>query len=168
MTLRNQLKNVMIQNVESMQWYFTRVFQIKEQPEAVEEVENAEVVITTLNGLPRSWNSFIQGMCARRKWLLSTDFGKKKKLSPSKEDPSSDEEYEELKFWRTSYPPSNLDKKRCYYEWRRRWSWRLKKDSTHETNKDKYSIVIIFVTHLFIFSWCIMHDRMFSLMIVYY
>ena len=45
-----------------------------------QEVENAEVVIATLNGLPGSWDSFMQGMCARRKWLLSADSGKKKKL----------------------------------------------------------------------------------------
>ena len=33
-----------------------RVSQIKEQLEFVdEEVENAEIVMTTLNGLPRSW-----------------------------------------------------------------------------------------------------------------
>ena len=38
-----------------------------------EEVENAEVVIATLNGLPISWDSFIRRMCARRKGLLSTD-----------------------------------------------------------------------------------------------
>ena len=45
-----------------------------EQLEAVEEeVENVEVVIATLNGLPRSWDSFIQGMCAKRKWLLSKE-----------------------------------------------------------------------------------------------
>ena len=57
-----------IQNAETIQSYFTRVSQIKEQLEAVEkEVENAEVVITTLNGLLGSWDSFIQGMCARRK-----------------------------------------------------------------------------------------------------
>ena len=68
MTLRIQLKNVKIQNVEAIQSYFTRVSQIKEQPEVVEEeVDNAEVVITTLNGLPGSWNSFIQEMCTRRK-----------------------------------------------------------------------------------------------------
>ena len=48
-----------------MQSYFTRVSQIKEQLEAVkEEVKNEEVVITTLNGLPGSWDSFIKGMCA--------------------------------------------------------------------------------------------------------
>ena len=58
MTLRNQLKNLKIQNAETIQSYFTRVSQIKEQLEAVEEeVENAEVVITTLNGLLGSWDS---------------------------------------------------------------------------------------------------------------
>ena len=53
MTLRKQLKNVKIQNAETIQSYFTRVSQIKEQLEAVdEEVENIEIMITTLNGLP--------------------------------------------------------------------------------------------------------------------
>ena len=41
MDLRNQLKNV--------------------------KIENAEIVMTTLNGLPRTWDSFIQGICARKK-----------------------------------------------------------------------------------------------------
>ena len=68
MALRNQLKNVKIQNAETIQSYFTRVSQIKEQLEAVdEEVENVEIVMTTLNGLPRSWDSFIQGNYARKK-----------------------------------------------------------------------------------------------------
>ena len=54
MTLRNQLKNVKIQNAETIQSYFTRVSQIKEQLEAVGEyVKNGEVVMTTWNGLPR-------------------------------------------------------------------------------------------------------------------
>ena len=68
MTLRNQLKNVKIQNVETIQSYFTRVSQIKEQLEVVEEeLENAKVLITTLNGLRGSWDSFTQGMCSKRK-----------------------------------------------------------------------------------------------------
>ena len=68
MNLTNHLKNVKIQNVETIQSYFARVSQIKGKLEEVEEeVENAEVVITTLNGLPGSWDSFIRGMCARRK-----------------------------------------------------------------------------------------------------
>ena len=68
MTMRNQLKNVKIQNAETIQSYFTRVPQIKEQLEAIdEELENAEIVMTTLNGLPRLWDSFIQGICAKKK-----------------------------------------------------------------------------------------------------
>ena len=64
MTLIKQLKNVNTQNVETIQSYFTMVSQIKKQLEAI---ENAEIVITTLNGLPGSWDSFIQAMCTRRK-----------------------------------------------------------------------------------------------------
>ena len=68
MTSRKQLKNVKIQNAETTQSYFTRVSQIIEQLEAVdEEVENADIVISTLNELPGSWDSYIQGMCAIRK-----------------------------------------------------------------------------------------------------
>ena len=59
-----------IQNLETMQLYFTRVAQIKEQLQAIEEkVEEEEIVMTTLNGLPRSWDSFIQGICARNKLI---------------------------------------------------------------------------------------------------
>ena len=68
MTLRNQFKNVNIQNAETIQSYFARVSQIKEQLEGVEEeVENEKIVITSLNGLSGSWDSFIQGMYTRRK-----------------------------------------------------------------------------------------------------
>ena len=68
MMIFSQLTNVKIQNEETIQSYFTRVSQIKEQQEAVdEEVENAEIVMTTLNGLPNSWDSFIQGIAARKK-----------------------------------------------------------------------------------------------------
>ena len=57
-----------IQIAETIQSYFTRVSHIKEQLEAVyEEVENAEIVMTTLNGLPRTWDYFIQWICAKNK-----------------------------------------------------------------------------------------------------
>ena len=55
MTLRNQLKNVKIHNAETIQSYFTRVSQTKEQLVAVEE----EVMIATLKGLLGSWDSFM-------------------------------------------------------------------------------------------------------------
>ena len=63
MTLRNQLKNVKIHNAQTIQSQFTTISQIKEQLEVVEEEEEEEeeeyIVITTLNGLPISWDSFI-------------------------------------------------------------------------------------------------------------
>ena len=60
MIVRNKLKSVRAQKSETMQFYFTRVAQIKDQLEAIYDmVEEAEVVMTTLNGLPRDWESFI-------------------------------------------------------------------------------------------------------------
>ena len=51
-----------------MQSYFSRVSQIKEQLESIGDmVEEAEVVMTTLNGLLGEWDSFIRGICAIRK-----------------------------------------------------------------------------------------------------
>ena len=54
-TLRNQIKGVKIQKSDTIQSYFSRVSQIKEQVESIGDmVEYLEVVImTTLNGLPR-------------------------------------------------------------------------------------------------------------------
>ena len=68
MTLRNQLKGVKAQKSETMQYYFTRVAQIKDQLEDIGDmVEEAEIVMTTLNSLPRDWEAFIRGICSRRK-----------------------------------------------------------------------------------------------------
>ena len=59
-----------IQNSKTIQSYFTRVAHIKEQLESFEEnVEEGEIVMTTLNGLPISWDLLIQGICARRKLI---------------------------------------------------------------------------------------------------
>ena len=68
MALWNQLKGVKIQKAETMQSYLSRLSQIKEQLEAIGDmVEEAEVLKTTLNGLPRERDSFIRGICARIK-----------------------------------------------------------------------------------------------------
>jgi hypothetical protein len=68
MTLRYQLKNVKMLNSETIHSYFSRVNQIKENIEAIgDSVEGEEMVMTTLNGLPRSWDAFIQGICSRKK-----------------------------------------------------------------------------------------------------
>ena len=60
MNFKNHLKSVKAQKLETMQSYFTRVAQIKEQLEAIGDmVEEAKIIMTTLNGLPRDWESFI-------------------------------------------------------------------------------------------------------------
>ena len=87
MTLRNQLRNV--------------------------KIHNAEIVITTLNGLPISWDSFIKRICARRKRYLSADYGKN--------------------------AHKDIRIKDSYYS---RKDIRIKRESTHQTNKDKCSIAI--------------------------
>ena len=49
------MKNVKIENSETIQSYFNRVAQTKENLVAVEEnVEEGEIVMNTLNGIPRS------------------------------------------------------------------------------------------------------------------
>ena len=69
MTLRNHLKSAKAQNSETKQSYFTWVAQIKEQLEAIGDmVEEEENVMTTLNGLPSDWESFIWGIFSRRRF----------------------------------------------------------------------------------------------------
>jgi hypothetical protein len=60
MNLRSQLKNVKMQKSKTIHSYFSRVNQIKEQIEAIgDSIEGEEMVMTTLNVLPRSWDAFI-------------------------------------------------------------------------------------------------------------
>ena len=59
MILRTQLKDVKMQTSESIQFYFTRISEIKEKLEAIgDNVEEEEVKITTLNGIPSSFKGF--------------------------------------------------------------------------------------------------------------
>ena len=58
-----------MQSSKSIQSYFTRVSQIKEQLEDIGDNVKAQVEMKTLNGLPRSWESFIQGICAKKQLI---------------------------------------------------------------------------------------------------
>ena len=53
---------------KNVQVYLSRFSYIKDKLHAIgDKVEELKVVMTTLNGLPRSWESFIQGVCSIRK-----------------------------------------------------------------------------------------------------
>jgi hypothetical protein len=70
MNLRTQLKNTKMQKGETVQDYFSRVSQFKEQLEAIgENLDEYELMMTTLNGITRPWDAFIQIICARKKKL---------------------------------------------------------------------------------------------------
>ena len=67
MNLRAQLKSTEMIHGESIQDYFTRVSQIKEQLQAIgDKLDEYEMIMTALNGLTRPWESFIQMMCAKK------------------------------------------------------------------------------------------------------
>jgi hypothetical protein len=57
-----------MQNSKTIHSYFSRVNQIKEHIEAMgDSIEGKDMEMATLNGLPRSWDAFIQGICSRKK-----------------------------------------------------------------------------------------------------
>ena len=62
--MADSIKDHLIPHVSSLK---TPKGSVRCYDEAIEEEE--EIVITSLNGLPRSWGSFTQGMCARRKLI---------------------------------------------------------------------------------------------------
>ena len=68
LTLRHQLRNVTMNKSETVTNYFMRISQIKDQLAAIgDSVDDVELVTTTLNGFPSSWDPFVQGICARSK-----------------------------------------------------------------------------------------------------
>jgi hypothetical protein len=71
MNLRIQLKNTRMQRGESIQEYFSRISQFKEQLEAIgDAIDEDGLIMTTLNGLSRPRDAFIQTICARKEKLL--------------------------------------------------------------------------------------------------
>ena len=60
MNLRTQLKDTKMRKGESIQDYFTRISQIKENLSSIGDIlDEDEFVMTSLNGLTRPWDSFI-------------------------------------------------------------------------------------------------------------
>jgi hypothetical protein len=68
LTLRNHLRNMKMDNSESVTFYLMRVSQIRDHLAAIGDViSDKELVTTTLNGFPTFWIPFVQGVCARIK-----------------------------------------------------------------------------------------------------
>jgi hypothetical protein len=70
MNLRTQLKNTRMQKGETIQEYFSRISDFKEQLEVIgDTIDEDELIMTALNGLTRPWDAFIQTICARTEKL---------------------------------------------------------------------------------------------------
>jgi hypothetical protein len=68
--LRTQFKNTKMKKGETILDYFSRVTHFKEQSEAIgDKLDEYEFIMKTLNGLTRSWDAFIQIICARKEKL---------------------------------------------------------------------------------------------------
>ena len=69
MNLRAQLKSTKMSKGESIQEYFTRVSQFKEQLDSIgDSLDEYALIMTALNGLTRPWDSFKQTVCQKRKY----------------------------------------------------------------------------------------------------
>jgi hypothetical protein len=70
MYLRTQLKNTRMYKGEMIQEYLSRISEFKEQLEAIVYiVDEDKIIMTTLNGLTRPWDAFIQTICSRKEKL---------------------------------------------------------------------------------------------------
>jgi hypothetical protein len=101
MALRTQLKNVKVQKPESIHAFFTRISQINERIITIDDsAKEVELVMTTLNGLMKSWDSFIRGICSRSKLTkfsrLWKDCVKEKARLEAREEKLSDDEDQAL------------------------------------------------------------------------
>ena len=73
MNLRSQLKGTKMSKGESIQDYFTRVSQIKENLSDIgDTLDEDELVMTALNDLTILWDSFIETLCARKESMKLT------------------------------------------------------------------------------------------------
>jgi len=65
LALRNQLCDSRMKNEDTINSYFMRISQLKDQLAAIKDIVNEKELVTiALNGLPSSWEPFIQGICA--------------------------------------------------------------------------------------------------------
>jgi hypothetical protein len=70
MKLRTQLKNTEMKKGGTIHEYFSRISRFKEQLKAIgDKLDKYELIMKSLNGLTRPWDSFIQNICARKEKL---------------------------------------------------------------------------------------------------
>jgi hypothetical protein len=70
LTLKHQLQNIKMTKVDTIATFFMRISKIKDQLGAIgETISDRELVMTTLNALPRHWEPFLQSISGRANLL---------------------------------------------------------------------------------------------------
>ena len=69
LTLRNQLSNMKMTQFENIASYFMRITELRDKLKSSgDNIEENDLIMTTLNGLPPYWESFIQTISGRTKF----------------------------------------------------------------------------------------------------
>jgi hypothetical protein len=69
MSLKNELRDMKMNDDDSITSYFVRIFQLRDQLQAIEEITSEkELVNTVLNGLPKTWDAFAASMNTRKEY----------------------------------------------------------------------------------------------------
>jgi hypothetical protein len=76
MVLRNRPRCVQMSRSDNVTSYFMRITQVCDQFVSIrEKMDDLELVNMALNSLPKSWERFVKGFCAREKLKIGRGFG---------------------------------------------------------------------------------------------
>jgi hypothetical protein len=68
--LRNKLKSVQLSRSDNVTIYLMRITHVHDEISSTwEKTKDTELVNVALNGLPKSWEPFVKGFCAREHLL---------------------------------------------------------------------------------------------------
>jgi hypothetical protein len=69
MSLKNELRDMKMNDDDSITSYFVRISQLRDQLQAIEEITSKkELVNIVLNGLPKTWDAFAASMNTRKEY----------------------------------------------------------------------------------------------------
>jgi hypothetical protein len=70
MSLKNELRDMKMNDDDSITSYFVRISQLRDQLQYIEEITSEkELVNIVLNGLPKTWDAFVASMNTRKEYL---------------------------------------------------------------------------------------------------
>jgi hypothetical protein len=74
MSLKNELRDMKINDDDSITSYFVRISQLRDQLQAIEEIiSEKELVNIVFNGLPKTWDAFSASMNTRKEYLTTQE-----------------------------------------------------------------------------------------------